>query len=300
MNASAALESAGWSHWVAAMRPRTLTMALTPVIVGAVLAFAAQGRVLFPAVLTAAFAALCIQIATNLYNDVRDFERGGDGPDRLGPRRAAASGLLSAAAIKRAAAGFFAAAALSGLYLVWLGGWPILLLGALSILSGWAYSGGPKPISHTPFGEIFVVAFFGLGAVCGVYWLSAGELKLTPVLAGLALGAFAAAVLMVNNIRDAEADARAGRRTLAIVCGPELARRLFGLMMLTPFALLAPLVAATPDRWTWAALGALPSALALIRRIAEEKPGPEMNVLLAGVARAQTLFALLLCLGVLW
>ncbi|MGO8740500.1 1,4-dihydroxy-2-naphthoate octaprenyltransferase [Rhodoblastus sp.] len=285
--------------WVAAARPRTLSMALAPVFAGACLAHNFAGRVDLPAVLVAALSAVCIQVATNLFNDARDFERGGDGPDRLGPQRAAASGLLAPAEIKNAAFGFFALAALGGLYLVAVGGWPILVLGLLSILSGYGYSGGPAPISHSPFGELFVILFFGLGAVGGTFWLAAHDFGAAPVLAGLALGLFAAGVLMVNNYRDAAADARAGRRTLAIVAGPRAARALFAAMMVAPFFLLFFLIVLAPHRALWLALGALPLALAQIRRLYAEPPGPGLNALLARTAQVQALYALLLGIGAL-
>ena len=104
-----------------------------------------------------------------------------------------------------------AVAALLGAYLIWVGGWPIFLLGVLSILSGWAYTGGPLPIAYTPLGELFVVAFFGLGAVCGTYWLCTETIAPAAIEAGLAVGCLTGAVLLVNNHRDAEADARVGR-----------------------------------------------------------------------------------------
>ncbi|PPQ40253.1 1,4-dihydroxy-2-naphthoate prenyltransferase [Rhodoblastus acidophilus] len=286
-----------FSTWIGAMRPRTLTMALAPVLVGAALAWLVAGKTHLAATLVAMLSAGCIQIATNLFNDAKDFERGGDGPDRLGPVRAAASGLLEPAAIKRAAVGAFALAACGGVYLIAVGGWPILLLGLASIVSGWAYTGGPWPISYSPFGEIFVIAFFGLAAVCGTYWLCAGELALAPVLAGCAVGLFAAGVLMVNNFRDAAADARVGRRTLAIVAGPARARWLFAAMMLAPFALLAPLAGAAPPNHMVVALGALPLAAMQARRLFVERPGPGLNGLLAQTAQTQALFSVLLCLG---
>ncbi len=283
--------------WVAAARPRTLTMALAPVAVGAALAWAIAGRVNPPAVLTAALSALCIQIATNLFNDVGDFQRGADGPDRLGPPRAVASGLLDAASVTRAAYACFALAALGGLYLVVLGGWPILLLGLASILTGWAYAGGAFPISHTPLGELFVIAFFGLGAVGGTYWLCAGSLAPAALWAGLSLGLFAAAVLMINNFRDVAADARAGRRTLAIVVGKGASRALFAAMALIPFALLPAIAAAAPKARLWVAFAALPPALLLVWRFFREEPGPGLNKMLARMAQTQALYAVLLCLG---
>ncbi len=285
--------------WLSAMRPRTLPMALSPVFVGACFAEAFAGEINGPAVFVAALAAICIQIATNLYNDVGDFERGGDGPDRMGPARAAAGGLLTPEEIKRAAFGFFALAATGGLFLVSFGGWPILLLGALSILSGWAYAGGPAPISYSPFGELFVIAFFGLGAVGGTYWLCAGALHSEPLLAGLALGLFAAGVLMVNNHRDAVADARVGRRTLAIVAGAAGSRALFALMMAAPFALVVVMVAAAPERALWLAFGAAPFAWGQARALFAEAPGPGLNRVLARTALTQALYAFLLGLGAL-
>ncbi len=285
--------------WIAAARPRTLSMALAPVFVGACLAVNFAERMDFPAVIVAALSAVCIQIATNLFNDARDFERGGDGPDRMGPKRAAASGLLAPGEVKNAAFAFFALAALGGLYLVAVGGWPILLLGLLSIISGYAYSGGPAPISHSPFGELFVIAFFGLGAVGGTFWLAAHALAAAPLLAGLALGLFAAGVLMVNNYRDADADARNGRRTLAIVAGPRRSRFLFAAMMAAPFVILAVLVALAPHSAQWLAFGALPIAFIQVRRIYAEAPGPGLNLLLARTAQAQALYALLLGIGAL-
>src|SRR5271166_1594537 len=154
--------------WVMAARPRTLGLSVTPVAVGTALAWAMERRVRWLAALAARIGGVSMQIGTYLHNDAADPERGGDGPDRVRPPRATASGLLTTAAVKRAAAICFAAAALMGLYLVFVGGWPILVLGLLSILSGWAYAGGPLPIAYTPLGELFVVAFFGVGAVCGM------------------------------------------------------------------------------------------------------------------------------------
>lgn len=286
-----------FSAWIGAIRPRTLTMALAPVLVGATLAWSVAGKMHLLAAFVAMMGAACIQIATNLFNDAKDFERGGDGPDRLGPPRAAASGLLDAGAIKRAAFAFFALAALAGLYLAVVGGWPILLLGLLSIGSGWAYTGGPLPISYTPLGELFVIVFFGLGAVCGTFWLCAGSIALAPVLAGLAVGLFAAGVLMVNNFRDAAADARVGRRTLAIVLGAKASRWLFAFMMFAPFVLLPALVQQAPGHRLWLAAGALPLAIALVRRFAAEQPSAGFNGLLVRTAQTQSVFALLLCLG---
>ena len=171
-SSDAAVKASGRAHlsrsaWVVAARPRTLSLSTAPVILGAALACAVQEQIDWYAVSAAFIASAFIQLGTNLHNDAADFRRGGDGPDRVGPPRATASGVLDGVAVNSAAFGCFAVAALLGIYLIWLGGWPIFWLGVASILSGWAYTGGPVPIAYTPLGEAFVVAFFGLGAVAG-------------------------------------------------------------------------------------------------------------------------------------
>jgi 1,4-dihydroxy-2-naphthoate octaprenyltransferase len=249
------------------------------------------------AVLVALLGSMAIQIGTNLHNDAADSERGGDGPDRVGPARATAAGLLSVTRVKLGAASCFAVAALMGLYLVFVGGWPILLLGVLSILSGWAYTGGPLPIAYTPFGELFVIAFFGIGAVCGTYWLCTARLDAAALVGGVAIGLFAAAVLLVNNHRDVEADARAGRKTLAIEVGPRLTAWIYAGLMLVPFALLPLLRGDLPRGQIWPALIASPLALMMIYRFACEPPGRGFNRILAQTAQVQLVFGLLLSVG---
>jgi 1,4-dihydroxy-2-naphthoate octaprenyltransferase len=291
MNAAAA--------WIMAARPRTLSLSITPVVVGAALAWAVERQLRWPAILAALVASALIQAGTNLHNDAADSRRGGDGPDRVGPPRATASGLLSGPAVNRAACACFAVAALLGAYLIWVGGWPIFLLGVLSILSGWAYTGGPLPIAYTPLGEVFVVAFFGLGAVCGTYWLCTETITPAAIQAGLAVGCLTGAVLLVNNHRDAEADARVGRRTLAIVAGPVVTSWTYAALMLIPFALLLPIAQALPRGQVWPALIALPWAGLLIHRFAREPRGRGFNRILVQTVQCQLLFSLLLSLGLL-
>ena len=285
------------SSWNIAARPKTLALAATPVVVAAALAWAVERQFRWPVVLAALLGAIFIQLGTNLHNDAADSKRGGDGPDRVGPPRATASGLLDGAAVNSGAYACFAVAAMMGPYLIWVGGWPILLLGVASILSGWAYTGGPLPIAYTPLGELFVVVFFGLGAVCGTYWLCVTKVDPTAVEAGLALGFFAAAVLLVNNHRDVEADARVGRRTLAIVVGPMATNWIYAFMMLVPFGLLLPLGSALPRGHVWPALIPLPLAGLLINRFVHERRGRGFNQILVQTVHIQALFSVLLSLG---
>src|SRR5258708_40274038 len=241
-----------------AARPRTLSLSMMPVVVGTAVAWSAERKIHWLAIGAALVASVFIQLGTNLHNDAVDSERGGDRSDRIGPPRATASGLLDAAIVNRVALASFAVAALLGLYLVHVGGWPIFLLGILSIASGWGYTGGPYPVAYTPLGELFVVAFFGVGAVGGTYLLCTGHMSSAAVSAGLAVGSLTAAVLLVNNHRDAEADARAGRKTLAIAAGPAVTMWIYAGLILLPFALLPLIARVSPRAYVWPAVITLP------------------------------------------
>lgn len=290
----------GWALWAAAARPRTLPLSVAPVLAALALAYREAAAFHPGAALATLLAALCIQIGVNYYNDAADGERGADGPGRLGPPRAVAAGWVGAAMMKRAALASFAVAAGLGAYLIHVGGAPILALGAASLAAGWGYACGPRPISYTPFGEVFVVLFFGLGAVGGTYWLQTATLSPAAAILGAALGCPAAAVLMVNNHRDRAADARAGRRTLAIVVGPAKSVGIYAGLTAAPFALLPVAAIGGGLSGLWPGLAAAPFAMALIQRFRSEPPGPGLNGLLAQTAQFQALLALLICAGLLF
>ncbi|MCX7897591.1 MAG: 1,4-dihydroxy-2-naphthoate polyprenyltransferase [Rhodocyclaceae bacterium] len=279
--------------WLA-IRPKTLWLSMAPVIVGSALAWGEGHPAHWPAFLVAVCAALLIQIGTNLYNDAADYERGNDRGDRLGPPRITAAGWVSPRQVKSAAWACFTLAFTLGIYLATRGGWPIVAIGLLSLVCGWAYSGGPRPLSYTPWGEFFVWAFFGLFAVFGSYWLQAHAVNASALLAGAALGFPAAAVLLVNNVRDLAADMKAGRRTLASVLGEDKSRRLYALFMIAPFASL-PLLA-LENASVGLAFLALPTAVRLARRMRSSQ-GAALNPLLAATVRQQSFFAILLALG---
>lgn len=279
-------------HWLLATRPHTLLLTLTPVLCGAAWVLA-QGRPLRAGVLALTLlAALVIQVAVNLLNDAGDAARGADGPERLGPPRATAQGWLPAQAVRRAGLGALALALLLGLPLAWVGGWPIVGLGLLSLYAAWAYTSGPRPLAWGAWGEVLVWLYFGVAAVAGTVWLQTGTLAPGAMLTGAQLGALAAAVLLVNNVRDAATDARAGRRTLALRLGLRASRALYAALLLAPFALQQHQMPGTP-----APLLALPLAAWLIWRLAVAPPGRGHNRLLAGTAWLQALFAALLAAG---
>jgi len=290
----------GLALWWHAIRPRTLTLATAPVLVGTALAMHQGAGLSWPVFLIALLSAVLIQAGTNLFNDAGDFLRGNDGPERFGPLRVTAAGLATPRQVKRAALVCFLAALAGGVYLVIVGGWPIFGIGVLSLLAGWAYSGGPRPLSHTAFGEVFVMLFFGLVAVAGSHYLQSGQWSAAALIAGGMLGAHAAAVLLVNNVRDLTADTLAGRHTLAAALGVERARRLYVALMLAPYPLLLVLltVGVAPLAVVPALLTGLMS-LRLGRAFLSMTPGPAMNAKLAQTARAQMLLALALTLGLL-
>ena len=280
-------------RWVEAARPRTLWLAASPVLAGLLLAAAETGRF---APLTAAatlLAALAIQIGTNLHNDAADFERGTDTGERVGPARASAQGWFTSAEVRRAAHLAFAISFLLGLLLVARGGWPILVLGLAAIAAGYAYTSGPRPIAYGPFGELFVLSFFGIAAVAGTYYLQALDLSAQAITLGIALGLPAAAVLLLNNYRDFDTDRAAGRRTLCHVLGRPAARLVYALFLLLPLPLL--MLGGLPAA-SWPLLLALPAAGFLIARIQREQ-GRALNRLLGWTGQYQALLVALLAVG---
>ena len=284
--------------WFLACRPKTLSVSLSPVLVGTAAAWHDSGTLLWLPLLAAALGAGLIQIGTNLFNDVGDFLRGTDTPGRLGPRRATAEGWLTPGAVRAGAWTAFALAFLCGIYLVGHGGWPIVVIGLASLAAGWAYTGGGKPIAYGPLGELFVFIFFGLVAVGGSYYLQTLSLSPLAVLAAALVGIHAAAVITVNNYRDLAGDALNGKRTLAVRLGRPATRHVYTGEMLAPFALLGLLAAALG--WPAALpLAALPLALILIRRFRQLPPGPAFNGILAGTAGLQLVFALLLSVALI-
>jgi 1,4-dihydroxy-2-naphthoate octaprenyltransferase len=227
-----------------------------------------------------------------------DTLNGTDRPDRVGPARVTQKGWLSAGQVVIAAWAAFALAALSGLYLVAIGGWPVLAIGAASLAAAWAYSSGPWPISRGPFGELFVLVFFGLVAVGTIAWLHSGTLSPAAVLVGLVVGLPASMVLLINNARDIPSDRRAGRHTLAIALGRRGSARMVAVFMAaTAFSLVA--LAALGEPWfgALAGLAGLVTAIPIARRLGES-PEPEVyNASLKRAVRFQMVLTAVTCLG---
>lgn len=285
------------SDWFLAARPKTLTAAVVPVVVGTALAHSATGRVLWLYSGLALAGALLIQIATNFINDALDWEKGTDNEERVGPRRVTASGIIPPRTVKIGAAVCFALAALCGVPLLLRGGWPLLAIGLASIAAGYLYTGGPYPLAYHGLGELFVIGFFGLAAVGGTYYLQVLTFDAAAVMAGLAVGMLSTVLLAVNNVRDMEGDVKTGKRTMAVRFG-----RAFGVAEIVLFS-LAPIALGA---W-WSVRGErlaatlpillLPLAAAIIVSARRDR-GPALNRTLGMAAALHAGYGLLFTLGV--
>ncbi len=210
-----------FAAYVLGARPKTLLVAIAPVLVGIATSVRLVGlpQLRWVSAIAALLGAIWITIGTNYANDVFDYEKGADTADRIGPTRVTQAGLLSPREVRAAMAVSFGIAFCCGIYLLIHSGWPVVAIGIASILSGIAYTAGPYPLGYNGLGELFVFVFFGLIAVSGTTFVSAGTLSLLPFLTSIAPGALAMCVILVNNIRDVETDERAGKRTLAVRFG---------------------------------------------------------------------------------
>ena len=251
--------------WVMASRPKTLPAAVAPVVVGTALAVRV-GAFKPWAALAALFAALMLQIGANYANDLFDFKKGADTGTRLGPTRVTAAGLLTPRQVATGMWVSFGLAALAGLYLIYLGGWPILLIGVLSILVAIGYTAGPLPLGYYGLGDLAVFVFFGLIAVVGTYYVQAHDLTVIAFLAAVPMGALITAILVVNNLRDVDSDRESGKHTLAVLLGRKGARAEY--VALVVLAYLVPVALWLGFRMrVWVLLPALtlPLAARLIR-----------------------------------
>lgn len=297
---SGAVRAGSWQAWVAAVRPRSLPVAVSPVLVGAAFGFARQGAIDGVAALLVLGASLLMQVVTNLQNDVGYTVRGGErSGTRTGLPRATANGWLSVRQVRLAIVLCALLATALGLALVAWGGWPVLAVGVASLLAALAYMGGPRPIAYTPLGELTVFVFFGLVAVVGTDWVLTGGSSSGTLMAAAAVGSLAAAALAVNNHRDIAHDRLVGRRTFAVCFGERGSQRLFATLLALPFLLLLPLalVLGSPVLLLPAVL--LPPAWQLWRDFVQCARGLPFNGVLFRTFRLGLWFALALAASAL-
>lgn len=277
--------------WLLAARPRTLPAAAAPVIVGSAIAYADGVFRLLPA-LGALGGALLLQIGANLANDVFDYQKGADTPGRLGPVRVTQSGMLPPGTVKAGMWITFALAALIGLYLAWVSGWPVIAIGLASIVAAILYTGGPLPYGYRGLGEIFVFLFFGVAAVMGTYYVQAVRFSLSAFIGSVPVGLLIVAILAVNNLRDIHTDRVSGKNTLAVRLGVVGARQEYLLLLLLAY-LVTFLQAFSRMNSLWLLLPALtlPFAADLIAFV-QKNEGKALNLALARTGQLVLYFSL--------
>lgn len=289
--------------WYLAARPRTLPAAVAPVVVGTALAIA--DNVFDPlAALAALLSALLLQIASNFANDLGDFVKGTDTPERVGPLRMTTAGILSASDVKRGIVVVLGLAAVCGLYLIWVGGWPILAVGLISMLAAVAYTYGPLPFGYYGLGDLATFIFFGIIAVVGTYYTQAAAAgaPAAPLLVWIAavpMGALVTAILIVNNVRDAGTDRAAGKRTLAVVLGRKGARIEYLVMLALAYATpVVLLLGFAMSPWVLLPFLTLPLAVRHARDLWTVL-GPRLNKTLGGTAQLAVLYAFAFAIGII-
>lgn len=285
-----------WKIWLLAARPRTLPAAAAPVLMGAAMAWT-DGPFGWAAFVVTLAAAVLIQIGTNFHNDLYDFLKKADTEERLGPLRVTQAGLVSPEQMKRATVFVFGLAALLGLYLVYRGGWPILAIGVLAILFGVLYTAGPRPIGYTGWADLLVLLFFGPVATAGTYYVITGRWSPAAGVLGLSPGLLSTALLTVNNLRDAENDRRAGKRTLAVLLGKGFARAEYTAAVLAAIVLPVGFVLVVRSHFgLLATLAILVPAVRGVRQV-HTLQGAALNRTLALTGRMLALFGLLFSAG---
>lgn len=283
-----------------ATRPKTLVAAVVPVLTGTALAYHHTNQVNYAIFTAVLVCALLIQVATNFYNDALDFEKGADTDTRLGPLRATHQGWWTAQSLKRAAATCLAMAAFIGAGLVIVGGWPIFIVGLVSMFLAYGYTGGPFPLAYRGLGELFVMIFFGWIAVAGTYYLQTQTLNEDVLVLGTQVGIYATMLIFINNIRDVEQDALVNKRTLSVRLGWEKARW-FGVILLAASLVInmywwskGEYLAAGPG------LCLLPLKTRLALALITQKPSRGHNMLLARAALIQILFGIAMTFALVW
>jgi 1,4-dihydroxy-2-naphthoate octaprenyltransferase len=290
--------------WLLAIRPATLPAAATGVVVGLGAALAVGAPFRADTALACLAVALLLQVLANLANDLSDFRKGADTPDRAGPTRVAAAGLVTERQLEVAIAVVIGLAGLVGLWLVLVGGLVILALGALAILAALAYTGGPFPYGYHALGEVFVFVFFGLVAVVGTAYLQALRLEWIFCVAAIPPGALVTAILVVNNLRDIPTDTAAGKRTLAVLLGRDRTVMEYELLLAAAYAvpalMLLGLAAETAELRQLAMslpLLTFPLAIPLLKKVRRFVEPRELNVVLKGTARLALAFSVLFAIG---
>jgi len=286
--------------WLLAARPKTLPAAIVPVIVGSCIAWSVKAEFSWLLGICTLLSTLCLQVATNYFNDAIDFKKGADSSSRLGPTRVAASGMTSSKSVYIAGIISLLVAALFSVPLIQARGWIIIAIGLLSLFFCYGYTGGPFPLAYLGLGEIFVTLFFGLIAVTGTAFVHCSEFLPSAVLAGLQIGLLSSTLLAINNLRDIDEDRRSGKKTLAVRFGKTFARYKISILFFLPYLLGQQWMTLSFSKACLFPLLAIPTAFYIANQIFKTEPSTQYNRFLGLSALHLLLFSTLLCCGLLF
>jgi 1,4-dihydroxy-2-naphthoate octaprenyltransferase len=290
------ISTSPWKIWFLAARPKTLPAGIVPVLVAGMMAYA-DGYFHLLSFLAALLGSVMIQVGTNYANDLFDYRKEADTSDRIGPTRVTQAGLATPAQTAAATIIVFAIALIAGIYLVYRGGWPIVIVGLASVACGVLYTAGPVALGYIGVADLFVLVFFGPVALAGTYYVQALDISASVILAGIPFGMISTAILTVNNLRDISTDARSNKKTLAVRFGRNFAQSEYLIMLV--FAVIAAAVIAFVfgKIYLLLTLLILPVSIPTIRTILTTADGEKLNSALAATGRLLILYGLLFGIG---
>lgn len=287
----------GIEKWLLAARPKTLWASVAPVLVGTAMAYG-DGAFHWPSALIALACSVLIQIGTNFANDYFDYQKGADTAQRQGPLRVTQAGIVTPETMRNATVAVFLIACIGGLYLIWRGGWPVVLTGVFCILAGILYTGGPYPYGYYGLGDLFCLIFFGPVAVGGTYYVQALDIHPLVMVAGLGPGLLITAILTVNNLRDMEDDSKAGKRTLAVRFGKTFTRWEYALLVVLGSSIPVILYFSSGLHISsLLTLLVIPMAWPPFRTLCARIDGPALNPALAYTARLPLIYSAIFSMG---
>lgn len=283
--------------WILAARPKTLTASVLPIIATTGMVYGFQHEVQWWIVVCALFSSFCIQIGTNFVNDAMDFKKGADKEGRLGPMRVTQQGHFTFKQVMIMATAFFVLAIAFGVPLVVHGGWPIVVIGLVSVLMGYAYTSGPYPLAYVGLGDLFVILFFGLVAVGGFYYLLTLDFNMDAIVLGLQVGFLNTILIAINNLRDIDGDGAVSKKTLAVRLGKMGARYWVGFLCIAPF--LMGYYWLNKQLWFVYAvpLVSFPLGLSIAKKVFRNEPGVIYNKFLAKAAAYGVVFCVAIAIG---
>lgn len=285
------------SDWLNALRLKTLPASISPVIIGSAYAHSV-GKFAWVPFIVVLFCASAIQIVTNFINEIYDFKKGADNENRLGSVRSVSTGAISQTTMKVVSIVLIIITFFAGLYLVSISDYYILIVGVLSLVFSWAYTGGPFPLAYNGLGDIFVLLFFGLVAVCGTFYVFSGYIDIFVIASSFVPGILSMNILSVNNIRDIETDQAVNKNTLAVKIGEKKSIALFVSLLFLVFVIESYLAILKSSYWLLLPVLTLPLAAYVIRELILAE-GREYNKVLAMTAMLMMLNSVLLTIGIL-